>query len=185
MPALFFDNGTQGTINVKWPDVLRPYRGIPVATYFNYDTTTGTAAVFSQTVNGSKDTRVLAMGFPFETIYPDSIRNKVMETVYKLFTKTLATEVRERDERAISVTYPYPNPFTGESKITLTLPAPELVSVILYDVLGRAADTLCYREQKSGVVTFSVNGSKLSSGVYWCRINIGEKQYMRKLVMMK
>lgn len=185
MPSLFFDNGTQGTINVKWPDVIRPFKSVPMATYFNYDTTNGTAAVFSQTVNAGKDTRVFVLAFPFETIYPDSTRNKVMENVYNLFTRQLSVSVREKDDNIVSVTYPYPNPFTDETKLNITLTSPEKVTVVLYDILGKEADTLCSGRIISGTETITISNKQLSQGMYLCRITIGGKQYIRKIMLLK
>jgi N-acetylmuramoyl-L-alanine amidase len=78
--AITFDNGNSGTYNVRFPDVLAPLPG--AVTILNYGATgaNGVAAIISTgTVpGGTRESRMIYMGFPFETIVGQASRRAVM-----------------------------------------------------------------------------------------------------------
>lgn len=77
----YFDNGTRGTYDVKYPDVIQPYNGGLAG--LNYvGGTGGVACVYGSPVSNSK---IVNMGFGFETIYPDTARTSVMSAIFKYF----------------------------------------------------------------------------------------------------
>lgn len=66
----------------------------------------------------------------------------------------------------------YPNPFNPLTKINFDLPADSKVSLIVYDVMGREIMRLVNNEiRQAGYHTVVLNGSTLSSGIYFYRIN--------------
>ncbi len=79
VPALSFDDGTHGTYNVDFPDVISAGANASVA--MNYSNGAGAAVV--QYTSGS--TQVINMGFPFESIYTESQRNSLMAAVLTYF----------------------------------------------------------------------------------------------------
>lgn len=83
-----FDNGTQGTYDADYPDAIEPIGGsIACLTYGSGDH----AAVKFNGVfpGGTEEGKVVYFGFPFETIYPESARNSVMERVMSYFFPSL------------------------------------------------------------------------------------------------
>ncbi|HEX8522656.1 MAG TPA: hypothetical protein VF669_10400 [Tepidisphaeraceae bacterium] len=76
--ALSFDDGTHGTYDVGTPDVISAGANASVA--MNYST--GSAAVVQY---ASGNTRILNMGFPFESIYTASQRNSLMSAALTYF----------------------------------------------------------------------------------------------------
>jgi hypothetical protein len=68
-----FDDGTQGSYAVNYPDFITPTNG-SIAT-LNYVTSPGKVAAV-QYANGCQ--RLVYLGFPFETIYPAATRQAVM-----------------------------------------------------------------------------------------------------------
>ncbi|MDK2973020.1 MAG: hypothetical protein PWP23_2775 [Candidatus Sumerlaeota bacterium] len=76
-----FDDGTHGTYDVDYPDVLAPVNG--GITGLNYSGGTGGAACVYAT-SPSAGT-IINMGFGFETIYPDSTQRDVLERIFGYF----------------------------------------------------------------------------------------------------
>ncbi len=86
--------------------------------------------------------------------------------------------------------YPnYPNPFNGETVIKYfveTLHATSLhVQVNIYNLLGSKITTLVQADKKSGLHEVRWNASRLSSGVYFCRLQAGGQIETRKIILMK
>jgi hypothetical protein len=81
----------------------------------------------------------------------------------------------------------YPNPFNPLTTIHYTLSASALVSLKVYDILGREVATLINNEpMQPGKHEKQFDGSKLSSGVYFYRLNVdGKFSATKKLVVMK
>ncbi len=77
-----FDNGTRGTYNVDYPDILVPQNGsTPALTYIGG--LGGTAAV--QHAGSGNGGRVVFWGFPFETITNAPARDAYMSDVLRFF----------------------------------------------------------------------------------------------------
>jgi hypothetical protein len=64
----------------------------------------------------------------------------------------------------------YPNPFNPTTKIDYQLPYASNVSIILYDLTGREVKKLVSSFQSAGNYTVQLNGTELSSGVYFYKI---------------
>jgi len=83
----------------------------------------------------------------------------------------------------------YPNPFNPSTRIQYTIESAGLVSLKVYDMLGREVATLVNGRQEAGTYTvqFGINNgtSGLSSGVYFYRLNVGSFISTKKLVLMK
>jgi len=80
----------------------------------------------------------------------------------------------------------YPNPFNPTTNITFTLAQDGFTTLKIYDVLGREIATLVKKTMKAGVVnTVSFNASKLSSGVYFSRLESHGSVQIKKMLMLK
>jgi hypothetical protein len=64
----------------------------------------------------------------------------------------------------------YPNPFNPATNIRFSLPARELVTLKVYDALGREVSTLVNSVKDPGTYTVRFDGSRLASGVYFYRL---------------
>lgn len=77
-----FDNGTRGTYNVDFPDVLLPTNGSVAAISYSGGTG-GTAGIqYDGSLGGGK---VVNWGFPFETITNSSVRDAYISDVLRFF----------------------------------------------------------------------------------------------------
>ena len=79
----------------------------------------------------------------------------------------------------------YPNPFNISTQITFLLSQPEHVVIKIYNTLGQYITTIFNQNVQTGYHEVEFNGQNLSSGVYLYRIEAGEYQEERKMVLMK
>lgn len=84
----------------------------------------------------------------------------------------------------------YPNPFNPSTYIEYSIPTnvnreSEIVSLVVYDILGKEVATLVNKEQKAGNYKVMFNASSLSSGVYFYRLQSGSFAETKKLVLLR
>jgi len=79
----------------------------------------------------------------------------------------------------------YPNPFNPTSKIDFSLPKDSHVTIKVYNSIGREVSTLINAEIKKGEHQAVVDGSLLSSGVYFYNIKADGFCQTRKMVVLK
>jgi phosphatidylserine/phosphatidylglycerophosphate/cardiolipin synthase-like enzyme len=79
----------------------------------------------------------------------------------------------------------YPNPFNPVTTINFQIPVSGIVTLKVYDVLGREVITLINEEKSAGSYSLEFNASKLSSGVYIYQLNSGNFKATKKLLLMK
>jgi hypothetical protein len=86
----------------------------------------------------------------------------------------------------------YPNPFNPEANFRLKLPVSGLVTIKIYDLLGREIETIAGGNYHAGLHDIKFDGRNLSSGVYFYTLNVkteieGMKNYSSsgKLVLLK
>jgi flagellar hook assembly protein FlgD len=78
------------------------------------------------------------------------------------------------------------NPSTRSIGISYTVPDNDLVLVQIYDTHGKAVQTLVNAYQNAGNHTCILNGSLLSSGLYYCTVYTKHRQYgVEKIVIVK
>ena len=79
----------------------------------------------------------------------------------------------------------YPNPFNPTTKINFSIPKSGLVTLKVFDVLGREVATLVNETRVAGNYTEGFDGSGLSSGVYFYRIQAGDFSSIKKMMLTK
>jgi hypothetical protein len=85
----------------------------------------------------------------------------------------------------LSLDQNYPNPFNPTTRIRFALPSEKQVRIEIYSVLGERIATLVNDRLSAGVYTVDVDGSRLSSGVYYYRLVAGETALTRKMLLVK
>ena len=71
------------------------------------------------------------------------------------------------NKTAFSLSQNYPNPFNPSTQISYNLPFEGIVSLKVYDMLGKEITTLVNGYVNAGKYTVSFNGPNLSSGIYF------------------
>ena len=79
----------------------------------------------------------------------------------------------------------YPNPFNPITQIKYELEAPGGVALDLFDIRGAKVRTLLNEHRLAGSHEFTLDGSKLASGVYFYSMTANGISETRKLVLMK
>jgi hypothetical protein len=79
----------------------------------------------------------------------------------------------------------YPNPFNPATKINFSIPKGEFVSLKVYDILGREVSTLVNKQMTVGTYSIDFDASKLSSGVYFYRLDAGSFTQTKKMIVQK
>ena len=81
---------------------------------------------------------------------------------------------------------PYPNPFNATTKITLSLPSTEFVSMGVYNIQGRfVQQTFVEHPFPAGYHTLTIDGANWPSGLYFILVKAGSYSNTRKIVLMK
>lgn len=79
----------------------------------------------------------------------------------------------------------YPNPFNPSTTISYFLPNAGHATIKLYDVLGREIATIVDRLHNPGQHNASIDGTSLSSGVYFYRLETAATIEVRRMLLMK
>ncbi len=88
--------------------------------------------------------------------------------------------------RKIELGQNYPNPFNPTTNIGFTLNKASVVTMQIFDILGRLVSMPVDNQALSaGEHSIIFNGSNLSSGVYIYRLTAGQNSYTKKMMIMK
>jgi spore coat protein A len=78
-----------------------------------------------------------------------------------------------------------PNPFNSRLRLQFTLRQTATVSLIIYNAQGAVVRQLYQGRKDAGVQEFELDGTKLSSGTYFCELIMNGEKLVRKLVLEK
>ena len=117
------------------------------------------------------------------TISTGSPYNKIWKRSFN----EILTNLKERQilPDKFSLSQNYPNPFNPTTIIGYSIPKASFVTLKVYDVLGREVATLVNKEKSIGNYNVEFNGSGLSSGIYFYKIQAGDYSSVKKMVLVK
>ena len=84
-----------------------------------------------------------------------------------------------------SLTQNYPNPFNPSTSILFTVPEKNLVTLIVYDLLGNLVQELLNETKDPGVYEIKFDGSNLSNGVYFYKLQTNNFVDVKKMILLK
>ena len=79
----------------------------------------------------------------------------------------------------------FPNPFNPSTKITYAIPQSSFIFLIVYDVLGNEIAKLVNEEKPAGNYEVEFDGTGLSSGIYFYRLQAGDYVETKKMVLIR
>jgi hypothetical protein len=79
----------------------------------------------------------------------------------------------------------YPNPFNPSTIIQYQLPTNGMVTVKVYDILGREVKTLVNDYKTAGNYSVNFDASRLASGIYFYQIRAGNFTSTKKMMYLK
>jgi type IX secretion system substrate protein len=87
--------------------------------------------------------------------------------------------------KEFTLTQNFPNPFNPSTKIRYTLSKSEKVKIEVFNLLGQKIKTLLNKQMPSGSHEVEFTAKDLPSGVYLYRIEAGDFQEVKKMIIMK
>gem|GEM_PF-6850515 len=163
----YFDDGTHGTYDVRYPDVIHPYlsSGADSGAYF-----TGFPSKY---VSVFKPAELVYLSVPFETIYPESARQQYFDFVAGMLFWTDYANIKVKTSLNI-----FPNPCDGNFTIELTENSGN-TKIIITDVSGKQVD-----------FTKTASENRLSifiedNGLYFLTIISNGTKHTEKIVVIK
>jgi len=85
----------------------------------------------------------------------------------------------------VSLEQNYPNPFNPTTAIRYNLAKSGHTRLVVYDVLGHKVATLVDSHQPAGSYRIEFDGSELSSGAYFYRLEVGSSILTRKMTCLR
>jgi hypothetical protein len=84
-----------------------------------------------------------------------------------------------------SISQNYPNPSNPKSKIDFEIPEESKVTIKLYNLLGQEVSTILNEQKEAGYYSIEFDGSNISSGVYFYRIDTNGFSKVNKMIILK
>ena len=151
-----------------------------------------TSGVFRSTDNGDNwvevneglgDVNVYGLSLNSEQyIFAASLGRGVWKSVNPVVTKV---EKEKVSFDPVELSQNYPNPFNPTTKIKYQFPEMSKVKLTVYDVLGREVKTLVNEEKPAGNYEVEFDGTNLTSGIYFYRIETEKFSDTKKFVLLK
>ncbi len=79
----------------------------------------------------------------------------------------------------------YPNPFNPTTTIEYSLPAQDIVTVRIYNVLGQEVKTLVNEVQSPGEYKVHFDAGSMASGLYFYSVRAGQSTQVKKMLLLK
>ncbi len=100
----------------------------------------------------------------------------------------MITSVKGRDTEKptrFSLSQNYPNPFNPTTTISFTLPSRSIVSLKVFDMLGREVSMIVSGELQAGNYNRQWNAANMASGVYFYSLQAGTNTETKNLLLLK
>ena len=105
------------------------------------------------------------------------------------FTYSRIIEINLNTPMKFSLGQNYPNPFNPSTKIKFSIPGDAFVSLKIYNTIGQEVAELVNGFVKAGehevIFNTSAGGTRLTSGVYFYKLESGDNVSVRKLMLLK
>jgi hypothetical protein len=153
--------GTTTVMN-QWEKIMFPHTSTPLNGF---------------SLPGSIDKMVILFNtnaLTADTIYFDEIMGPDVEP---------PTAIQEIKNTSFSVSQNIPNPAKDNTSINLSLTASGHVSMVIYDVLGKAVSTPVNGDLDAGTHTFSIETDNMPNGIYFYTVKKGAVIETRKMVV--
>ncbi len=160
------------TYEVNYPDVIDSYGGSSLC--MKYANNKGAGVEYTGTFGASKAiAKLINLGFPLESTANDVEFNAVISQSSEYFFPGVTSTTRVKiNPLEYNLSQNYPNPFNPSTTIKYTIAKTSIVTLKIYDLLGREIVTLVNTIKDPGTYTSEFNGKNLASGCYIYKINM-------------
>ncbi len=115
-----------------------------------------------------------------------SVGNQI--TLYNKFgdqINSIEVTPKSKNARTFELAQNYPNPFNPTTKISFAIPQDGMVTLKVYNVLGKEVSTLLNQNMRTGTYDVSFDASQLTTGVYLYRLSVGNFSSVKKMMLVK
>jgi len=120
-----------------------------------------------------------------DTIVSIAISNAIVETARWVQIQVGVHNIGTEIPKEFRLYQNYPNPFNPITNINFDVARAGLVQIKVYDVLGKEVETLANEVLQPGKYKASFDAGKLSSGIYFYRINANDFSDIKKMIVIK
>lgn len=78
----------------------------------------------------------------------------------------------------------HPNPFNRATTISYEISRPDVVSLEIYDMLGRKIQTVVNDFQNAGIYSVYLDMRTFASGAYFCKLQVGDNVVETKMILL-
>lgn len=191
MTGISFDNGSQGTYDVDYPDGIKPYGGsLNNMRYDGADYVSVGGAGIQYLGSFGESTAlggIVYLGVGFETIYPVNVRNEIMALALDYLEISVDVDNPVQNPSGFQVSQAFPNPFNGSFNVDVLVPQSGRVKLSLYNLRGQRVHA---QEQMviAGTNMLRLTGlddAALSSGAYILRVDFKDYFNTQKVTFLK
>ncbi|MGD8782390.1 MAG: YCF48-related protein [Ignavibacteria bacterium] len=103
------------------------------------------------------------------------------------FSSSTPTGIDDKEtlQNEFSLSQNYPNPFNPTTNIKFSIPEAGMVNVAVYNLIGQKVLDLANTFYQAGSHQLEIDGTKLSSGVYFYQLTAGSYQLTKKMMLIK
>jgi hypothetical protein len=133
------------------------------------------------------NSRTMSTNFSWSRLhdgFTNTRRDLIIDVMNWLSEPVVAVE-KEPVPEQFSLSQNYPNPFNAQTTIRYSLPTQALVTIDIFDILGRKVETIVEGMKPAGNNQAIWDARWQTSGIYFYRIKAGEKVETRKMVLLK
>ena len=167
--------------------------GCTVQRITNTNSSDSTRVIFYKILNGGhtwpggNPNYLVIPGFDVGRTNFDINASEIMWDFFKDYTLSEPTSVKNKKQFPLkfSLSQNYPNPFNPATSIEYRVASTEYITLKVYDVLGREVATLVNEEKHPGSYDVVFDGSELSSGIYFYKIQAGNFVETKKMILLK
>ena len=169
--------GQVTTVIVRFAPTDMPLATAKSNLKFTFDPSIGPGYVWHCHIIDHEDNEMMR---PY-TVNPNPSRTSLIP----IASNTVASEDIASSKISYNVQQNYPNPFNPSTVIKFSIPKDELVTLKIYDILGREVGTLINQVIPGGNHEVHFDGKSLSSGIYVYTLTAGSFMKSYKMVLAK
>ena len=122
----------------------------------------------------------------YQTAYgSDQQGSNAFITKLNISAPTLAASNKSNVPGKFELMQNYPNPFNPSTIINYSVPKASMITIKVYDILGREVTALVNEEKSAGNYSVQFSGSKLSSGIYFYQLKSDNFISTKKMLLIK
>ncbi|MBO6523773.1 MAG: VCBS repeat-containing protein [Balneolaceae bacterium] len=148
----------------------------------------GLEATSKDTQNESEESTQTQFQPKHSVLIPNVLKAKQSSSRFTLVLNPNTSVSNEPDSNlptSVELQQNYPNPFNPSTTISYGVPKQANVQLVVFDLLGRKVVELLNEPKSAGRYTVNFDASRLASGLYLYRLQVGSSVLIKKLTLIK